>query len=101
MKELETAVLIIDKVAVKIPEHHDKLNLLGNSQNIKELEWYLKSKHHRLTPIYTAYRGFIISKAIIADMCTLEDVFNLNWDFIKSEIDNGVEDLKDIVENLV
>lgn len=90
-------VVIIDKVAVKIPEHNEDIKIDGFSQNEKEYEVYTDSKHPILNPIYDIYRDCLICKEVLGDMYILENDYNFNYDEILKEIDTNLKDLSDVI----
>ena len=92
-------VVIIDKVAVKIPEFHELAHIEGTSQNKKEYEIYMKTKHPRLNPIYDKHRDCLICKEVMADISVLEEKYHFKYEDILARINKGVSELSDVISN--
>lgn len=93
-------VVIIDKVAIKIPEYNKDIKINGYTQNKKEYEVYTKTKHSLLNPIYDIYRDCLICKEVLGDIYVLENDYNFNYDEIMKTIDMNLKKLSNvIVEN--
>lgn len=90
-------VLIIDKVAIKIPEPHELAHIDGTSQNKKEYNVYMETKHPLLNPIYDKYRDCLICKEVMADIGVLEEVYNFKYKDILDEINKGIHELSEVI----
>lgn len=92
-------VVIIDKVAVKIPEFHELPHIEGTSQNEKEYEVYIKTKHPALNPVYDRHRGCLICKEVMADISVLEEMYHFKYEDILAGINEGISELSDVISN--
>ena len=90
---------IIDKVAVKIPEFHELAHIEGTSQNEKEYEVYMKTKHPALNPVYDRHRGCLICKEVMADISVLEEMYHFKYEDILAGINEGISELSDVISN--
>lgn len=90
-------VVIVDKVAIKIPEYNDDIKVDGFSQNKKEYDIYLKTKHPLLNPVYDTYRDCLICKEVMADISVLEEMYHFKYKDILDGINKGVSELSDVI----
>lgn len=92
-------VVFIGDFAVKFPIESGKIWCDGVTQNLKELEIYLNTKHENLVPIYGTHKGCLICKKIV-------DVYELFHDEedtrspedIDKEIKEGMSKLEEVIK---
>lgn len=96
-------VLFLDDYIVKLPKEgaHDSFN--GTSQNIKELEVYLGTKHKYLVPVYGTHLGCLICKKVVdTPVHTYMRKYNLTEqeaeNKLKADISIKMKDLQDIIK---
>lgn len=88
-------VLFLDNYVVKFPKEGNNEFVSGTSQNLKELEVYMSTKHKSLVPVYGSHLGCIICKKVND---TPLDVYMSKYNLSESEAYKKLD--KDILDKL-